>query len=371
MIFRFFKLYMTNGHATKFLPWAFSLSLSCRGSSFVCVRRTMLWVAGTIWLSSFSLADESGQGLEQPFTVMTFNTGTGAGVTVAAEENLGYGKEQARISDEYYGHGLAWKAAVEAVHDFVQAISPDIVAFQEIFHCEDCASVPEEARAGFVCEDWQPGDPTVASLVLGEDYQIATCVGHSDKCLAVHKRFGRIRGCDGDFCLEGLEGFPIQGCSKGSRIGRAVIDRVDGEPITVICYHGTSGISKKDMACRVQQIEQIFVDFGDGAPGVNGKANIILGDFNTDPVRMPAFDPSAKRWNDFVGEGKRFHFVTASESNGPSSYGPFNIDHIVTDAFQGEVILPGKLSTSSNVFHFQMFDHSPIVVRMEMLVEGG
>lgn len=297
------------------------------------------------------------------FTVMTFNTGTGKSTPSEGHDNLGYGREQAALSDEYYGNSLAWKPAIEAVREFVQGVSPDIIAFQELFYCEDCADIPEAARAGFVCEDWTPGSPTVAQTILGADYQIATHANQHDKCLAVHKRFGRIRGCDSDFCPGGLEGFPVEGCGSGARVGRAVIERVSGETLTVLSFHGTSGFLGHDRECRARQVDRIFVDFGDGAPGVNGSAHVILGDFNTDPRRMRCIDRSAQRWNRFVGADKPFHFVTDTEQGGPGAYlGCFHIDHIVSDVFRGEVL---NLGESGEIFPFRMFDHTPILARME------
>ena len=331
------------------------------------MRLAVACAAVAMCFPALGYGEDAGHVSDLPFTVMTFNTGTGAPLTREPEENLGYGPEQARISDTYYGNGLAWKAAVDVVRDFVQEISPDIVAFQEMFYCGDCADIPEDARAGFVCEDWKPGSPSVARLVLGDDYQIATHTGHNDKYLAVHKRFGRMRGCDTDFCPEGLDGFRIEDCGGGSRLGRAVIERKNGETLTVITYHGTSGVWKHDKKCRVKQIEQIFIDFGDGAPGVNGRAHLILGDFNTDPARMRFLDRSAQRWNDFVGDGKPFHFLTAVASCAPRSYayGLVNIDHIVSDVFHGDVLYPSKPDAKPPIFQFQMFDHTPVVVRIE------
>lgn len=88
------------------------------------------------------------------------------------------------------------------------------------------------------------------------------------------------------------------------------------------------------MACRIRPIEQLFIDFGDGSPGVNGKAHLIIGDFNTDPKRIHTFDSSARRWNDFVGDGKPFHFLTESRGLAGSYLGLFTIDHGVSDVFQ-------------------------------------
>lgn len=328
-----------------------------------------LFASTVILLSGSVLAETTNKfpGADLPFTVMTFNTGTGLSATNAPEDNLGYGREQAQISDQHYGNGLAWKPAVEAVRDFIQDVSPDIVAFQELFYCDDCESIPEEARAGFVCEDWAPGSPTVAQLILGENYYIATHPGNNDKCLAVHKRFGRIRGCDESICPGGLEGAYVEGCGGGARVARAVIERPSGDTISVIAYHGTSGFLGHDRECRARQVDRIFVDFGDGAPGVNGKAHLILGDFNTDPKRLRCIDRSAQRWNSFVGTEKEFHFITDTSHCSPGAYfGCFHIDHIVSDVFQGRVLLSDTANKTTGLFDFQMFDHTPVIAELTL-----
>src|SRR5690606_12041639 len=108
----------------------------------------------------------------------------------------------------------------------------------------------------------------------------------------------------------------------------------------------------------------IFVDFGNGAPGADGSANLILGDFNTDPVRLSAVDRSAQRWNDFVDVDGPFRFLTGQPSQEPT-YRRFTIDHIVSDVFSGNVTFPGRSSSAPEIFRVQMFDHTPVVARLQ------
>jgi endonuclease/exonuclease/phosphatase family metal-dependent hydrolase len=251
---------------------------------------------------------------------------------------------------------------VEATRRFLQNVEPDIVAFQEMFYCDECAEIPPDARTGFVCETRGPGKDTVARVVLSDDYQIAYHPGKPNKGLAAHRRFGSIRGYNEDAVENWLEGFPVKGCGSGARVARAVIDRTTGEALTVVSYHGTSGLTPADQACRVRQIEQIFVNFGDGAPAANGAQNIILGDFNTDPGRAHAIDKSAALWNDFVGAGKRFHFLSKIGPAAPRAYQGFaDIDHVVSDVFHGECRYPGVDEGSEPVFDGVYFDHVPVV----------
>ncbi|MEM6991942.1 MAG: hypothetical protein AAF721_15645 [Myxococcota bacterium] len=282
------------------------------------------------------------------FVAVTFNTG-------------GHANGQADVADEWYGNGLAWLPAVEQTTAFLADLKPDIIVFQEIFHSPDCVDIPAEFHAGYVCETWTEGDPTVAQVILGEDYQIACHLGKTDKCAAVKTTFGSFVGCDSAYCIEGLAGGMVEDCGSGSRVGRGVVELERGGQLTLVNFHGTSGFLPDDQACRVGQVDQVFVDL-DGEPGANGERNLVLGDFNTDPVRGVLLDVSAQRWNDFVGDEHPFHFITEVGANVQPTYaGTLNIDHQVSDAFDGQCWHPGITAGYEGVVDFNYFDHVPAV----------
>jgi len=89
-----------------------------------------------------------------PIVAVTFNTGAGA----PAPGNPDFTDQLAEYSDQYYGHGLAWVPAVEAVRAFLAEVQPDAVAFQEIFYSGDCPDIPEEAPGDEwrTADDWPP-----------------------------------------------------------------------------------------------------------------------------------------------------------------------------------------------------------------------
>jgi len=305
---------------------------------------------------------DGGGGGPIAFTAMTFNVGTTDGLPHDDPPEDGYTSAEAALSDEHYGNGLAWVPAVDDVRDFLAGAQADLVAFQEIFHSPECVDVPEDARAGFVCETWQAGDPTVSQVVLGAGYQIACNLERPDKCVGVRRAFGSWRGCDDDVCLDGLAGSRVPDCGGGSRVGRGVVELASGGTLTVVHLHGTSGLSGDDQSCRLAQIDQIFDDLGDGEPGANGARNLILGDFNTDPGRGAGIDQSAERWNEEVGPDTPFRFHTDTDPAATPTYlGQFSIDHVVSDAFTGGCravgVTPGTAPVSDRVYH----DHVPIV----------
>jgi hypothetical protein len=298
------------------------------------------------------------------FVAATFNTGTGSDGAHDAPPDDGYGEAEAALSDQYYGNGLAWMPVIEDTTLFLGENPVDVIGFQEIFPSELCAGIPPEAKTGFVCESWQPGDPTVAQLIVGEGFQVACHEGHADKCIGVRESFGKIRGCDAALCLDALDGGTVTGCGSGSRIGRAVIELSRGGTLTVVNVHGTSGINQEDQDCRVQQFHQIFVDLGDGQPAANGERNLILGDFNTDPGRMADFDESAAVVVEHAGDGKAFHFVTEVGADATPTYAIFNIDHVISDTLQGSCWHAGIDEGHPDVTSVVYFDHKPAICNL-------
>ncbi|MBM4371701.1 MAG: hypothetical protein FJ098_08610 [Deltaproteobacteria bacterium] len=293
--------------------------------------------------------------------VITFNTGTSL-KPPDGEENRGYGPEQWAACDTWYGNGLSWIPLVEDAAAWMDGAEPDIVAFQEIFWPGDCPGIPEEHHPGFVCEGWAPGDLTVAERVLGEEWQVACHPGKPDKCLGVNRRAGSLRGCAEDFCLEGLEGFPVEDCGKGARIARGVVDLTGSGVLTVVSVHGSSGFSVEDGDCRARQFEQIFVDLGDGEPAANGEWNLILGDFNVDPVIMAGLDAGADVLNAHVGAGLPFGYVTEEGPSAPATYaGYVRIDHVISDVFGGACWHSGISAGHDPVTPATAFDHHPAV----------
>jgi hypothetical protein len=312
-------------------------------------------------LACVPVAQKEAEPLPMPLVVVTFNTGSSGGFD--PEHSGDYGREEADATDQWYGNGLAWEPLIQDTAAWVQAVGPDIVAFQEIFWPGDCPNIPAEVYPGFVCEDWQEGDLTVVERVLGPDYNIGCFLEHPDKCVGVHRRLGEIQGCTGPLCLEGLAGAEIPGCGHGGRIGRGVIELEGGGEWTVVGVHGSSGFTEADQDCRVQQFAQIFQDL-DGAPAANGASNLILGDFNTDPGRLVDADRSAAVLAAEV-DGDPFRFLTEVGPDVEPTYAVANIDHVIADHATGDCY-HGGLGGHPEVSEMGIFDHRPAVCTLEL-----
>lgn len=244
-----------------------------------------------------------------PLVVVTFNTGTAPEIPHDDPPDDGYGAAQAAVSDEWYGDGLAWSDVIDDASAWFASTAPDLVVFQEIFHPEACPDIPEDAREGFVCASWQPGDPTVAQMLLGDGFQVACHQGKPDKCAAVRKDVGSFRGCDGDLCLDGLDGALVEGCGSGSRVGRGTIELDDGE-LVLVNVHGSSGFSA----------------FADGV------------------------------------ERRGMRFVSEVGPDAPPSYATvYNIDHVASDALSGDCWTAGLTDGHPPVTDVVFFDHLPVV----------
>ena len=327
--------------------------------------RHLVWLAPLVVMFAACSSADSGDDPTEALSLVavTFNSGTTEGM-VQDPPVGGYTPTLAGYSDQYYGDGLAWLPAVAAAREFFDSVDPDLVVFQEIFHADECAQIPVEAQEGFYCANWSPGDPTVALAILGDDWQVACHLGKPDKCAAVNRRFGTFRGCQADLCLDGLDGSRVPDCGSGSRVGRGVIELVAGGELTLVNYHGSSGFETKDQNCRAAQVDQVFVDIGDGQAGANGALNLVMGDLNTDPARLP-FDPSAQRWNDFVGDGKAFHWLTELGEDAPRTYANLlTIDHVISDVLVGSCWHAGVTAGHPDVIDTPYFDHKPVVCEL-------
>jgi len=297
-----------------------------------------------------------------PIVVMTMNIGTTSGLA-HDQGNDGYTSEHATIADEHYHNSLSWNPAEQALKEFLAQQRPTIVVFQEGFYDPWCEEIPVDPNLDFVCKDYTTERALQVERLLGPDYQVACADGQEDNCAGVLRSFARMKGCPDDGpCLDGLAGQgPPDGCSKGARIGSVELELIDGREMTLVNVHGTSGIKLEDMLCRRSQFAQVFEDRGDGQPAANGTVNLVMGDLNTDPFKA-GFEPSAAYWNDKVGDGKAFHYLSSDDSGGPATYDhDLRIDHIASDALSSLGCKVAGADGTGPVMDAVYWDHKPVV----------
>lgn len=315
------------------------------------------------------------------FTFLTFNVGTTDNLGHEGDPD-GYSDALSDVNAAFYGNNLAWMPAQARLRTFLDALKPDILAFQELYfdgNCTaDCAGIQASDPAlyagacqgeAFACGSWTDGEPITVRRILGPDYAVACAPGHPDNCVAVRKAFGTLRGCADGPCLGGLDGLrPPNGCTSGARVATAVVQVADGPEIAVVDVHTTAGTN---IDCRIAQFQQVFVDRGDGKPAAFGQHDIVAGDMNIDPFLMdPKYDASVVYWNEHVGDGKPFHYLSSADASGPNThpYSFMKLDHVISNDLQGSCVVLGVSEDTSAPLSegSTYFDHRPVYCTVEM-----
>jgi hypothetical protein len=310
---------------------------------------------------------EPAQALE--FRVMTFNTGTSSQSLHDNDEKEGegdgYTSTQAAYIDEHLGNSLAWVPAEDALTAWLAMHRPEIVAFQEMMYDPWCEEVPAPpAGLGLVCEGYVPGGPWTVERLLGPDYQVASTIDQEDNWVGIRRDFGRFKDCPEEGpCIGGVFGLGLPGeCNGRPRVSSIEIVLADGRELVLVNVHATSGMTTQDMECRALQFDQVFKDQGDGHPAAHGAVNLVMGDMNTDPFLLAAGDPSAAKWNQYVGPGKAFHYISSDSAAGPATHvTTMHIDHVVSDAITGSCIVPGESPNLPPIMETTFFDHRPVL----------
>ena len=316
----------------------------------------------------------------RPLTVITINAGTTPGLAHDSDEAAGqapYTDATAGIVDASYQNSLSWNPAEARLTEWLALVDPDIVAFQEIFHDPWCDDInrPEDAPLDLVCGNYTPDRPRQVRRLMGPDFQIVCGEGKPDTCIAVHTRLGRVAAREGqpDNCLTTWDGFvPLSRCTSRDRLGRAFVASNNGRPaFNIIAVHGTSGLTVEDALCRRDIFSLIFDDKGDGAPLVRSDAiNLVLGDFNVDPILFAGGDESADYLLEHIGDDHPFQWHSPTDPNGPRSYAlGVSIDHVASDGLTGSCIIPGSSPGVAPIWDRIYWDHRPVVCELTHAAE--
>jgi hypothetical protein len=279
-----------------------------------------------VWLLVLSACHRELQ-RDEPLVAVTFDAGTAL--------DLAPDREQALQSQAFYGDGLAWMPAIDALQEWLKELDPDVVVLQGLFPTERCAEIPELARPGFLCGEDGRGYGPVPLLLLGARYQVACHPGRPEACLAVHRRVGRLRG--------ELEGEPLDGCGEGARVAWGQIARERGPDLRVVSVQGSDGLSEEAQDCRLQQLEQI-------SEAMDGRIQLVLGGAGTDPHRFAAVDESARRWGE----------LRLLSGRAPTYRDLATLDLQASDAYEASCFVPDTPELLDAVY----FDHRPVVCQL-------
>jgi hypothetical protein len=316
----------------------------------------------------------------RPLTVITINAGTTPGLAHDSDEESGrapYSGATAGIVDESYQNSLSWNPAEARLTEWLALVDPDIVAFQEIFHDPWCDDInrPEDAPLDLVCGNYTRERPRQVRRLMGPDFQIVCGEGKPDTCIAVHTRLGPVTACDGqpENCLTTWDGFiPLSRCTSRDRLGRAFVASSNGRPaFNIIAGDGTSGLTVEDALCRRDIFSLVFDDKGDGVPLVRPDAiNLVLGDFNVDPILFAGGDESADYLLEHIGDDHPFQWHSPIDPSGPRSYAlGVSIDHVASDGLTGACVIPGSSPGVAPVWDRIYWDHRPIVCELTYAAE--
>lgn len=162
----------------------------------------------------------------------------------------------------------------------LRALSPDIVAFEEILPVDPrdlCAEAPSPNPANLCSAARATG--LQATRLLGPGYQVACDTRFGWECLAVKKGVLGLAG--------GLATRPVlPACEdRGFTLNSAVV-RLAGWPVSVTVGHPDS----QDAECRRDQVQDLFER---AVPA--GVPTLVMGDWNLDPFREG--DVSVQYWN--------------------------------------------------------------------------
>lgn len=224
------------------------------------------------------------------------------------------------------------------IADGIAALTPDIVALQEVFDIKWCDKMPPEKNKNRVCYKYKEREPLhQARRLLGPDYTIV-CDGRSGfECLGVRKSIGEVKGCAaGDICLgaAGVTHDLPADCDPNPVIFGIDVD-IKGTPVRVVNAHPSASNRK----CRAESLRRMFEGYGEVPPlAAPDRTNLVMGDMNVDPYNWSKNYEDVAVWHRYVGGGLPFHTLSGIAEHDPpypTAAGSV-IDHFISNFAQGK-----------------------------------
>jgi hypothetical protein len=263
---------------------------------------------------------------------------------------------------EDYAYNLCEVDVEARIREQIAALRPDVVALQEVLADWQCDDIDEDDRNRTCHADARSDEPSQVRRLLGPDYDV-TCDGRNGyECYGVHTAFGAIDECASGDCVAQTPDV-VDDCDPGFSVSAVDVTVAGGDTgergasddarFTLVNGHPASGWETE---CRAAQMEQAFA-LADGPA-------LIGGDMNLDPWRD--VDESVLVWDEHVGEGRRFHYLSGpAEATPPrptnvSVIGESVLDHVVSDAFVGDCSTLGEAPGTTRLDGGAGMDHRAI-----------
>ena len=255
---------------------------------------------------------------------------------------------------------LCYKDVEERISINIKALSPDIIALQEILAPWQCTK--KEKNKNKVCYETQVVPQ--ARRLVGDNYTIICNSRNQFECVAVKLDTGKILGCKpGSICDSARTAPEIQGCDNGFTVSAATVRLKTGGIFDIVNFHPQS----TDAHCRAQMISTAFEGTKTSPPLIQENKVILLGDLNLDPWRDT--DESAITWMKFIDNGwKGKEFVYHSgviEYNPPypTSFSLFRkktVDIVVSNFSKGTCTVLGESTNTTRLDGGKGTDHRAV-----------
>ncbi|MFH1537657.1 MAG: hypothetical protein ABIH66_01770 [bacterium] len=217
----------------------------------------------------------------------------------------------------------------------IAKLKPDIVALQEVLDFKWCEGWKEKSPKN-ICYRYEEREPKhQARRLLGDGYTIVCDGGANFECTGVRVGVGEVKQCpEGELCRAGeAVRAPLpEGCEDKASISAIDVAINDFEMRIVNAHPQSQG-----NACRGAHVRALFEGTEGGTPVASTDFNLlIMGDMNLDPYRE-VDDESISVWNEHVGEGKDFYYLSGPAEHDP----PYKtcagrlLDHVVTNFAKG------------------------------------
>lgn len=257
----------------------------------------------------------------------------------------------------------------------IAAISPDIVALQEVFDSKWCASMPEEKKKAKVCHKYKEQTAQQVRRLLGDNYTIV-CDGRSNfECTGIKKDFAAVENCQsGALCAtpdRPLTDSVPDGCDdKPVIFGINIIK--NGKVFRIVNGHPAATGEE----CRAGEVRRMFEGYDGRRPlADNDMPTLAMGDMNLDPFMDDPTSPDIIAWNSHVGAGKDFYYLSGPAERQPpypTAVGK-TIDHAITNFASGNCVTLGEAEGTSRldgvakgVYNPEANDHRAILCDLDL-----